>query len=129
MRRFKDPESGKTLVFITNNFSLPAAMRALRQSRWRGMSPSASSESWPTNRNAKRLDPNYPFGHLGAFQITIQRDIDNHFGATVGDERRVSHKLQCIAQSLFSPQQNFLSCDFAAVPKRLSKLPRHIGPL
>ena len=22
---FKDPESGKTLVFITNNFSLPAA--------------------------------------------------------------------------------------------------------
>ena len=23
--RFKDPESGKTLVFITNNFSLPAA--------------------------------------------------------------------------------------------------------
>ena len=30
--RFKDPESGKTLVFITNNFSLPAAtMRALQK--------------------------------------------------------------------------------------------------
>ena len=30
--RFKDPESGKTLVFITNNFSLPAG--ALYKSRW-----------------------------------------------------------------------------------------------
>ena len=31
--RFKDPESGKTLVFITNNFSLPAAtnLRALQK--------------------------------------------------------------------------------------------------
>ena len=34
--RFKDPESGKTLVFITNNFSLPAATRSssLYKSRW-----------------------------------------------------------------------------------------------
>ena len=33
--RFKDPESGKTLVFITNNFSLPAAtICALYKSRW-----------------------------------------------------------------------------------------------
>ena len=32
---FKDPESGKTLVFITNNFSLPAAtICALYKSRW-----------------------------------------------------------------------------------------------
>ena len=33
--RFKDPESGKTLVFITNNLSLPAAtICALYKSRW-----------------------------------------------------------------------------------------------
>ena len=33
--RFKDPESGKTLVFITDNFSLPAAtICALYKSRW-----------------------------------------------------------------------------------------------
>ena len=33
--RFKDPESGKTLVFITSNFSLPAAtICALYKSRW-----------------------------------------------------------------------------------------------
>ena len=33
--RFKGPESGKTLVFITNNFSLPAAtICALYKSRW-----------------------------------------------------------------------------------------------
>ena len=33
--RFKDPESGKTLVFITNNFSLPAAtICAFYKSRW-----------------------------------------------------------------------------------------------
>ena len=33
--RFKDRESGKTLVFITNNFSLPAAtICALYKSRW-----------------------------------------------------------------------------------------------
>ena len=33
--RFKDPESAKTLVFITNNFSLPAAtICALYKSRW-----------------------------------------------------------------------------------------------
>lgn len=33
--RFKDPESGKTLVFITNNFVLPAAtICALYKSRW-----------------------------------------------------------------------------------------------
>ena len=33
--RFKDPESGQTLVFITNNFSLPAAtICALYKSRW-----------------------------------------------------------------------------------------------
>ena len=33
--RFKDPESGKTLVFLTNNFTLPAAIIcALYKSRW-----------------------------------------------------------------------------------------------
>ena len=33
--RFKDPESGKTLVFLTNNFTLPAAtICALYKSRW-----------------------------------------------------------------------------------------------
>ena len=33
--RFKDPESGKTLVFITNNFSLPATtICAFYKSRW-----------------------------------------------------------------------------------------------
>ena len=33
--RFKDPETGKTLVFITNNFALPAAtICALYKSRW-----------------------------------------------------------------------------------------------
>ncbi len=33
--RFKDPETGKTLVFITNNFVLPAAtICALYKSRW-----------------------------------------------------------------------------------------------
>jgi Domain of unknown function (DUF4372)/Transposase DDE domain len=33
--RFKDPESGKTLVFLTNNFQLPAAtICALYKSRW-----------------------------------------------------------------------------------------------
>ena len=36
-RRFKDPESGKTLVFITNNFSLPAdEICALYKSRLPG---------------------------------------------------------------------------------------------
>ncbi len=33
--RFKDPESGKTLVFITNNFALPDTTScALYKSRW-----------------------------------------------------------------------------------------------
>jgi len=33
--RFKDPDSGKTLVFVTNNFALPAAtICALYKSRW-----------------------------------------------------------------------------------------------
>ena len=33
--RFKDPESGKTLVFLTNNFGLPAAtICALYKARW-----------------------------------------------------------------------------------------------
>ena len=33
--RFKDPDTGKTLVFITNNFALPAAtICALYKSRW-----------------------------------------------------------------------------------------------
>ena len=33
--RFKDPEAGKTLVFLTNNFTLPAAtICALYKSRW-----------------------------------------------------------------------------------------------
>jgi hypothetical protein len=33
--RFKDPESGKTLVFLTNNFTLPAAtICALYKARW-----------------------------------------------------------------------------------------------
>ena len=33
--RFKDPESGKTLVFLTNNFTLPAAtVCALYKARW-----------------------------------------------------------------------------------------------
>ena len=33
--RFKDPETGKTLVFITNNFALPSAtICALYKSRW-----------------------------------------------------------------------------------------------
>ena len=43
--RFKDPESGKTLVFITNNLSLPAAtICALYKSRWQGeLSSSGSS--------------------------------------------------------------------------------------
>ena len=44
--RFKDPESGKTLVFITNNFSLPAAtICALYKSRWQGNSSSSGSSS------------------------------------------------------------------------------------
>jgi transposase len=34
--RFKDPETGKTLVFLTNNFTLPAAtICALYKGRWR----------------------------------------------------------------------------------------------
>ena len=33
--RFKDPESGKTLVFITNNFSLPAD-RIFGPNAWAG---------------------------------------------------------------------------------------------
>jgi hypothetical protein len=33
--RFKDPESGKTLVFLTNNTALPAlTIAALYKSRW-----------------------------------------------------------------------------------------------
>jgi hypothetical protein len=33
--RFKDPESGKTLVFLTNNTTLPAStIAALYKSRW-----------------------------------------------------------------------------------------------
>jgi IS4 transposase len=33
--RFKDPETGKTLVFLTNNFALPAAtICALYKARW-----------------------------------------------------------------------------------------------
>ena len=33
--RFKDPETGKTLVFLTNNFTLPAAtICALYKARW-----------------------------------------------------------------------------------------------
>ena len=44
--RFKDPESGKTLVFITNNFSLPAAtICALYKSRCRWNSSSSGSSS------------------------------------------------------------------------------------
>ena len=43
--RFKDPESGKTLVFITNNFSLPAAtICTLYKSRWQ-VEPSSGSSS------------------------------------------------------------------------------------
>ena len=35
--RFKDPETGKTLVFLTNNFVLPAAtICALYKVRWAG---------------------------------------------------------------------------------------------
>ena len=35
--RFKDPETGKTLVFLTNNFTLPAAtICALYKARWQG---------------------------------------------------------------------------------------------
>ncbi len=34
--RFKDPDSGKTLVFLTNNTALPAlTICALYQQRWR----------------------------------------------------------------------------------------------
>ena len=44
--RFKDPESGKTLVFITNNFSLPAAtICALYKSRWQVDDSSSSGSS------------------------------------------------------------------------------------
>lgn len=33
--RFKEPESGKTLIFLTNNFALPAAtVYALYKARW-----------------------------------------------------------------------------------------------
>jgi IS4 transposase len=33
--RFKDPDSGKTLVFLTNNTALPAlTIAALYKSRW-----------------------------------------------------------------------------------------------
>ena len=33
--RFKDPETGKTLVFLTNNFALPAlTIAALYKCRW-----------------------------------------------------------------------------------------------
>ena len=79
--RFKDAESGKTLVFLTNNFTLPAAtVCALYKSRWqvelffkwikqhlrikrffgtwrtrssrRYGSPSPSTCSWPSSRSA-----------------------------------------------------------------------------
>ena len=43
--RFKDPESGKTLVFITNNFSLPAATicALYKTGRWNSSSSGSSS--------------------------------------------------------------------------------------
>ena len=45
-RRIRDPESGKTLVFITNNFSLPVAtICALYKSRGRWNSSSSGSSS------------------------------------------------------------------------------------
>jgi Domain of unknown function (DUF4372)/Transposase DDE domain len=44
--RFKDPESGKTLIFLTNNTALPAlTICALYKSRWQGSSCSSSGSS------------------------------------------------------------------------------------
>ena len=42
--RFKDPESGKTLVFITNNFSLPAAKKPLAGGTLLQVDQAASSD-------------------------------------------------------------------------------------
>ena len=56
--RFKDPESGKTLVFITNNFSLPAATiwRALQKplGRWNSSSSGSSSIFGSSSSTARR---------------------------------------------------------------------------
>jgi Transposase DDE domain/Domain of unknown function (DUF4372) len=60
--RFKDPESGKTLVFLTNNTALPAlTIAALYKSRWQVelffkwiKSTCGSSDSWPPARTQSR---------------------------------------------------------------------------
>jgi len=45
--RFKDPETGKTLVFLTNNFALPAAtICALYKARWQVELFFTNSGSW-----------------------------------------------------------------------------------
>lgn len=41
--RFKDAESGKTLVFLTNHTSLPLTIAALYKSRWQMESFSSGS--------------------------------------------------------------------------------------
>ena len=53
--RFKDPESGKTLVFITNNFSLPAAARSTKAAgRWNSSSSGSSSIFGSSSSTARR---------------------------------------------------------------------------
>ncbi len=53
--RFKDPESGKTLVFLTNNTALPAlTIAALYKSRWQ-VELFFESSTWRTPSDAMRF--------------------------------------------------------------------------
>ena len=56
--RFKDPESGKTLVFITNNFSLPAATSSTKAA-WNSSSIKQHlriKQFYGTSENAVKAD-------------------------------------------------------------------------
>jgi hypothetical protein len=63
--RFKDPESGKTLVFLTNQFALPAAtICALYKSRWQ-VDQAASSDQkvlWHVGQRGENANLDRGFG-------------------------------------------------------------------
>ena len=53
--RFKDPETGKSLIFLTNNFALPAlTITALYRCRWPGRTVFQVDQTTPTNKNILR---------------------------------------------------------------------------
>jgi hypothetical protein len=51
------------------------------------------------------------------------RNLEEHLGAALREEGRITAELNCIAKSLFAVQQNGLACHtVAAKPKRLPKI-------